>query len=1200
MSSLEERKQLLFDDPDISEVEAHRVFCNRCEKWLKLDEVKLYAASVWRCHKNTKSHNARPISSSTPASQRPTDGSHSASPVTQTPTARSASSGDLPRNRRFESTNVPFASAPIPRLKVQIPNSGLRESSSTSAKAALESNKESNSQETSNLDNSTSKQTPSESRSSLREDGRSPGNSPNFKSPILTRPVSASNKYAISPSNPLNFKVPEHLNPQRKASYKALMAEPYIGKLEPFRAFCTLCNVWVNLSSRTPYSYGVWKGHVRKSEKQSVNTSNADDEYDTASDHSQEDGPASTFRRGTSSRRIEESIVIKSVSLRLSSGPDKRRDEVTGEPVRPSMNPSTTAVESPSDTPDQNIRSVDASNPDEIRDVAANQDDSATGQPDTLNNQQSLQTDDSNLTPQKKASLISLERRRQTMLEDPDAAEVESRRVKCGICSRWIKGSNTQEYSLHHWIKHRKKCARNKRPELSEGAEERKIELEADPDIKTLEVYRAHCGLCNKWVKLDSRNPYSTTSWLQHKSICPRSFEHHEGTMETVSDPEARQQALSLDPDILELWHDRVQCRHCEQTIALSSSIPYMPDHWVSHKAKCPQRESAIAARLDASSKIREEFLRKEQALGLLEAHRAECKACNAWVDLDATTPYSLDQWEEHRKSSHDSTIGSTVKVNSNEEDPEARDVEQALKVGPDAAEPQSPSSKLKYTESQKDEQGNFENYADAVDADVIMEDAANAEKSCELHEPNKESASSAHTSNLAANERIAYFIRQSDVLAVEAHKAMCGRCLTWVPLGDDEICGTHKWETHKSKCNGLFAETVPHGLRSGTQHAAKPSIRVRTNGVATRPVRPLPKAKSKGMAKRGPSPMTLPPLPPRPRWPGEDERKQQLFEDPDMLRVEPHRLLCKHCNCWIKLHPIIRYSQSVWPRHKAACKEAHATPPQLDARQRAKTEKEDIRRQLLEDDPYVTEISPHRVTCKACGTSIRLDTTYKYEGSHWRAHRSRCPQIPFADRALKKRKGGDGRRASLQESPRRHAMAEDSSSNSDDSDASSAPRPRPIAFFTQPLIINPLAMFDQPPHPEGLSDSMDVQHESNAKDLQNYLVDLAMEITASDRLEAVIEASLSSSERKFGDERLNNARAAVDEMEVDSEQVDKSQAPPSPSADSTSWIPRKRTREEEQEFDALVAKWPKPASPKPKGKQRSCKLSKESLPVLE
>lgn len=86
-----------------------------------------------------------------------------------------------------------------------------------------------------------------------------------------------------------------------------------------------------------------------------------------------------------------------------------------------------------------------------------------------------------------------------------------------------------------------------------------------------------------------------------------------------------------------------------------------------------------------------------------------------------------------------------------------------------------------------------------------------------------------------------------------------------------------------------------------------------------------LPKKRLKSTAegKRPQSPATLPPLPPRPRWPTEDERKQAFLDDEDVSKIEPHRLLCKICNCWIRLHPVVRYSQSVWPKHKAACKEA-------------------------------------------------------------------------------------------------------------------------------------------------------------------------------------------------------------------------------------------------------------------------------------
>jgi hypothetical protein len=86
-------------------------------------------------------------------------------------------------------------------------------------------------------------------------------------------------------------------------------------------------------------------------------------------------------------------------------------------------------------------------------------------------------------------------------MADPDVAIVEPRRVKCGLCERWIKGSNTQEYSSHHWLKHKRKCARL-RADVTDGssepAEARKAQLEADPTVNILEPHRALCNICNK------------------------------------------------------------------------------------------------------------------------------------------------------------------------------------------------------------------------------------------------------------------------------------------------------------------------------------------------------------------------------------------------------------------------------------------------------------------------------------------------------------------------------------------------------------------------------------------------------------------------------------------------------------------------------------------------------------------------------
>jgi hypothetical protein len=184
--------------------------------------------------------------------------------------------------------------------------------------------------------------------------------------------------------------------------------------------------------------------------------------------------------------------------------------------------------------------------------------------------------------------------------------------------------------------------------------------------------------------------------------------------------------------------------------------------------------------------------------------------------------------------------------------------------------------------------------------------------------------------------------LEDPDVLDPNPRSVVCRRCQSRVGLDGPDPYMIEKWLAHKGKCLGqitqarcvcfiLFIPVVVHSISSGTHDAAPKRtnrvIKAHTTEIhrnaVSRAIRPLPKGKGKGAGyRRAPSPMTLPPLPPRPRWPGEDERKQQFIDDPDVQRIEPHRLLCKHCSCWIKLHPIIRYSQSVWPLHKASCKD--------------------------------------------------------------------------------------------------------------------------------------------------------------------------------------------------------------------------------------------------------------------------------------
>ncbi|KAF8532375.1 hypothetical protein JB92DRAFT_2802774 [Gautieria morchelliformis] len=468
--------------------------------------------------------------------------------------------------------------------------------------------------------------------------------------------------------------------------------------------------------------------------------------------------------------------------------------------------------------------------------------------------------------------------------------------------------------------------------------------------------------------------------------------------------------------------------------------------------------------------------------------------------------------------------------------------------------------------------------------------------------------------------------LEDPDVLDADPRSMVCRRCQSRVELEGPDAYMIEKWLAHKDKCLDQttqagcvcfirFIPVVVNSIGSGARDAARQHtnriIKTHTTEIhrnaVPRAIRPPPKGKGKAAGyRRAPSPITLPPLPLRPRWPGEDERKQQFIDDPDVQRIEPHRLLCKHCNCWIKLHPIIRYSQSVWPLHKTSCKDIQLVVPG-DAKIRAKSEKEDSRKQLLDDDAYATDVSPHRVTCKACGTNIRLDTRYKYEGSHWRTHRARCPRIPSQDRRSKKRRISERRvRDNLPlDNPSQARAAVTDSSDSDDSDAASAPRSRPTSFFTAPLEINISHMFKRrsrvirPPKASVIA-AAKAQAEA---DIAAHLQAVAADLATSDRLVTIIESAgdgITSQNQLASAMQDVIATSRADDNTVQPEETVKvlstHRSPPAP--DPETWIPRKRTREEEMEFDYFFNKIP--PSPTPPNELRLCDLGKQAMQVVD
>lgn len=286
-------------------------------------------------------------------------------------------------------------------------------------------------------------------------------------------------------------------------------------------------------------------------------------------------------------------------------------------------------------------------------------------------------------------------------------------------------------------------------------------------------------------------------------------------------------------------------------------------------------------------------------------------------------------------------------------------------------------------------------------------------------------------------------------------------------------------------------------------------------------------------------------------------------------------------------------------------CSESINNSSPGDARVRAKSEKEDKRRQMLEDDPYVTDITPHRVTCNACGTNIRLDTTYKYEGSHWRAHRARCPQIPFHERSAKRRRQEGRLLNQTHDSSRlQNDSATGESSDSYDSDASSAPRPQPTSFFTAPLEVNPTKMFlshrtrsNQPKKDEPRDATTKEKTDSLYRDLQIIAEDLTQSGRLGEILNVASDGMASNpQEIDFFEEQV---QAPSPDAAYPVFRSEHSESEPKPPASPCLDVPRMKDPEVTDAFDELF----KSGMYTPRQSTdhiRMCALDKDSMSVVE
>ena len=156
----------------------------------------------------------------------------------------------------------------------------------------------------------------------------------------------------------------------------------------------------------------------------------------------------------------------------------------------------------------------------------------------------------------------NVEERSKYLLSDPRVGDLETNRIFCKLCERWLKLNENIPYTPFNWFKHIERCEAKQRsrevrgeasasvplprdkvqtpeivlldgppltapagPSLRGGrkrstVEERHTRLQADNRIKVLEPHKAQCSLCEKWIKLQNKIEYDPYNWYAHINKC--------------------------------------------------------------------------------------------------------------------------------------------------------------------------------------------------------------------------------------------------------------------------------------------------------------------------------------------------------------------------------------------------------------------------------------------------------------------------------------------------------------------------------------------------------------------------------------------------------------------------------------------------------------------------------------------------------
>ncbi|KAI5118760.1 hypothetical protein M0805_004846 [Coniferiporia weirii] len=160
-----------------------------------------------------------------------------------------------------------------------------------------------------------------------------------------------------------------------------------------------------------------------------------------------------------------------------------------------------------------------------------------------------------------------------------------------------------------------------------------------------------------------------------------------------------------------------------------------------------------------------------------------------------------------------------------------------------------------------------------------------------------------------------------------------------------------------------------------------------------------------------------------------EAERRAYFEAHPDVMTLEPHRVRCRCCGRWLKLHATQKYALAPWKSHKLLCSsdkprskrlrldadsdaaagsgvdaevdddDASSVAPSACASEttsfsgtgtgRRRTTVEE-RRRTLEEDELTGEVRSHEVFCSACDKWVKLSGKTQYQLVSWTKHTGR------------------------------------------------------------------------------------------------------------------------------------------------------------------------------------------------------------------